>query len=134
MKSFGVAAATGKVRNLLQFAIYLNMTINCLFFFQFLDPSVLNHFQNLVQRIEPALCVLDSILILPHNLGAIEHLTVILQEPCCQCPDMLTKHLCCHPLLAVGPHGLAHRRHYLRLQYLLAHNYLILVMLTADAE
>lgn len=97
---------------------------------QFLDATILNHLQNLVQWIEPALRVLLAVSVAPYHASTVEHLTMILQPASGQRTDMLTQHLSRYPFFAVGLHSFAHCCHNLRFQYLVAHSYVILVMVT----
>ena len=48
----------------------------------------------------------------PLHAGAVEHLSVVLQESRCQCSYVFAQLLCRYPLLAESQHGLLHGYYY----------------------
>ena len=57
-------------------------------FFQFLDPSVLDHLLYLMQRVQPPLHMTIALAVGPLDTSAIEYVAVVLQEPWSQRLDV----------------------------------------------
>ena len=69
-----------------------------------------------MQRVEPSLWMSYTILVSPLDAGAVEHLSVILQQPYRQRRYVLLDDVSRHSLLIVGPHGLPDDGQHFRLE------------------